>query len=237
MEKGSGISLMRQGMRNVKFRIFCMLLFLCLFLFSCTSDPYDTGDTSLSYMRADFSDVYTDGTGLACSAMTDDGDSIIFDNKFKCGWECKPDSVYRVLLYHNLLEGMSSSPIAMSQVYVLYPFTVTETTEMYTDPVVFESAWKSGNGRYLNLGLYLKTGQADGIDARHTIGVACEKIVVNDDGTRTVYLTLYHEQNNVPEYYSTRLYASIPMSVFKHGDIIRISVNTYDGLVEKEFDY
>lgn len=212
------------------------IFFLIPLLYGCTSDPYESGDTSLSYMRVDFVDAYTTESGTIGSAMTDDGDLLVFDRLLSCDWAEKADSVYRALLYYNVGVTSVSEPIAIKPVYVLRPFEIGGNTVVGTDPVVFESAWKSRNGSYLNLGLYVKTGQADSMDSQQTIGVAYEDIVLNDDGTRKVFLVFCHEQGDVPEYYSTRLYVSIPMSEFFSGDEIQITVNTYDGEVVRTFD-
>lgn len=50
------------------------VMIAALFFFqSCSNDPYDTGDGSLSYMRADFAEVATNGSSEAASATTDEG--------------------------------------------------------------------------------------------------------------------------------------------------------------------
>ena len=54
----------------------------------------------------------------------------------------------------------------------------------------------------------------------------------NADGTKTLHLTFFHDQAGVPEYYSQRIYLSIPLPP-TGVDTIWMDVNTYDGLVEK----
>ena len=75
----------------------------------------------------------------------------------------------------------------------------------------------------------VKTGKADDEKARQTIGIMSENL---PDGT--LRLTLLHGQENVPQYYSTRIYASIPMQGISQR--LLLSVNTYDGLVERAFN-
>lgn len=225
--------------RKNRSRLLCQWIAGCGFAVSvfagCTSDPYDSGDSALSYMRADFVDAYTKEAQTVESALTDDGDMLSFDRKLGCDWAEKADTVYRALLYYNAGTSSTVAPIAIKPVYVLRPFEPEGEESVETDPVVFESAWKSNNGSYINLGLYAKTGKADIIESQQTIGVACGDIVHNDDGTRKVFLTFSHSQGDVPEYYSTRLYVSIPMSVFRTGDEIQITVNTYSGKIVRTF--
>lgn len=234
-----GFRLFDSYIRKNRNRILCLWVSGCGFIVSllagCTSDPYDSGDSSLSYMRADFVDAYTTEARTIETAMTDDGEMLSFDRKLSCEWAEKADSVYRALLYYNVGTSSLSAPIAIKPVYVLRPFEPEEGEVVDTDPVEFESAWKSRNGGYINLGLYVKTGKADNIEARQSIGVACSNIVLNEDGTRQVFLTFCHDQGGVPEYYSTRLYVSVPMNIFRSGDEIHITINTYNGKISRTF--
>jgi len=225
--------------RKNRNRILCLWIsgcgFIVFLLAGCTADPYDSGDSSLSYMRADFVDAYTTEAKTIETALTDDGEMLSFDRKLSCDWAEKADSVYRALLYYNVGTSSLSAPIAIKPVYVLRPFEPESGESIVTDPVEFESAWKSRNGSYINLGLYLKTGKADNIDARQSIGLAYGNTVLNEDGTRQVFLTFCHGQGNVPEYYRTRLYVSIPTNAFQSGDEIHITINTYNGKIVKTF--
>lgn len=148
----------------------------------------------------------------------------------------RSDSMYRALIYYNLVEGTGeASPIAISTVPVLTFGLPSDTVKIVTDPVTFESAWLSGSGKYLNLGVALKTGLAEGVDTRQVIGVVCESVDTLATGNHVFHLIFYHAQNDVPEYYSSRTYVSIPTAGMRNGDRIIISVNSYSGLVTKEF--
>lgn len=52
-------------------------------------------------------------------------------------------------------------------------------------------------------------------------------------------LRFYHDQNNVPEYYSTQLYVSVLLSSIpvqlSQGDEIAIVIHTYEGEITKTF--
>lgn len=210
--------------------------FLLALLSACTSDPYETGDGSLSYMRADFVDAYTTSAITIANVLTDDGDMLALNPEISCPWEAKADTVYRALFYYDTQGGSTVKPVAITPVSVLRPFIPKPDASLKYDPVAFESAWMSRNGSYLNLGLYLKTGKADDEDAAQSIGLAYDSVVDNGDGTRDVSLVFVHSQNGVPEYYSTHVYVSIPMSSFNHGDKVSITLNTYNGKVVRTFE-
>lgn len=62
-------------------------------------------------------------------------------------------------------------PVAIGR--VLMPKVVNRSAlaaDLPTDPVVMETAWRSNNHKYINLGLQLKTGTTDGNVAAQAIG-------------------------------------------------------------------
>jgi len=211
-----------------------------LLLASCATDSYETGDGTLSYLRADFVEAYSNGNSQLYSAMTDDGDSLLFSNAIKAKWATTPDSVYRALLYYKKEDG-KVSPITVSSVSVP---NVRKTSELkdkvITDPVTWESSWLSKNNKYLNLGLILKTGNTEGVDAKQSIGMVCDTVVVSGSGAKMMHLRLYHNQNRVPEYYSATVYMSIPINrlpeTLGEGDKIMLTVQTYDGVEERIYE-
>ena len=50
------------------------------------------------------------------------------------------------------------------------------------------------------------------------------------DGRTTARFTLYHDQAGVPQYYTVRQYASLPLAEVGAADSVSITVNTYAGL-------
>lgn len=215
-------------------------------LVSCSNDPYDTGDGKYSHMRADFIEANTDASSAIASISTDDGETLRLTAKLKASWAAKPDTAYRALMYYNKVEAENGSnmaePVALSQVLTPKVTPIKELKgDMITDPVVFESAWKSNNGKFINFDLNVKTGTVDGDNDGQTIGVICDEVQQRADGTRLVKLRLYHDQGNMPEYYSAKLYLSIPVSflpiVPSEGDEVEISINTYNGLLTRTFGF
>jgi hypothetical protein len=223
------------------FKVQCLLA-IALLLAACTTETYDTGDGKYSMMRADFVETRTDGAGELFCAVTDDGDSLALSPKRTAKWAATPDSLYRALLYYNVPEaGIEVSAISLTSVPTPSVRMKDDVKEQQTDPVVFNSAWMSREGRYINLGLSVKTGVDEGVDEKQSIGLMCNEITTDSEGHRHYSLTLLHAQNGVPEYYSAELFLSIasyrlPVKPDK-GDTLTITINTCKGKTEKTFVY
>lgn len=226
-------------MRDHRYILFFAIFLPAVFCFmACETEDYETGDGELSYMRADFADIHTSEAKKVDYACTDNGDSLLVRPFYNCEWAATPDSIYRALLYYDVkTKGTGEvEAIAIKQVLALRMLQTSKMKEVHTDPLVFESAWVSPNKKYLNLGLYVKSGKIEG-DDRQTVGMLCDTIYTRDDGRRLFSLRMFHHQNNIPEYYSVRVYASVPLDSINPGDSILLNVNTYEGEVTKEFGF
>lgn len=214
-------------------------LLLCLLLgfTACDNDSYETGDTDLSYLHADFVMAHTAAAKQVVDAVNDDGESISLDKPLDCEWATEANSSYRALLYYtyNKVEDEKPHAVSIVSVPVLTPKPLAEGEQEGTDPVGWESAWLSKNGQFLNLSILLKNGTADGLDTKQVVGVVKNQSEQNADGTTTHHLAFYHLQNGVPEYYTSRLYVSIPTDDYRSGDTVVLTVNTYSGIVERTF--
>lgn len=214
------------------------LVGLLFFSTSCSNTSYEEGDSKLSYLRTDFADATTDSQGRLSAATTDDGVSLTFTRPIQTSWSNAADSLCRVLLNYNMYANGSDSnvvePLAAKIVYTLQPAKPSVQTQAATDPVSLVSAWKSKNGNYVNLRLGLKTGKASGDDQRQSIGLALDSTVTSD-GSTTYCLRFLHSQGGVPEYYTTDAYVSIPIKQMTTGSKVRLSLNTYNGWVTREF--
>ena len=203
----------------------------------CEHDFYETGDSGLSYLHTDFVEARTNTATAFFSAHTDDGVRLTLQPALKTLWATKGDTTYRALLYYNKVEDDVTEPVAISPVAVLRIWLALDLPPVHTDPVGFESAWISRDRKYLNLGLKLKTGQSSGVRAVQSLGIVCNSVRQQPDGGRTFYLQLYHQQNGVPEYYSTRVFASIPLADLKEKDSIVLDINSYKGKVRKRIAF
>lgn len=214
------------------------LVGLLFFSTSCSNTSYEEGDSKLSYLRTDFADATTDSQGRLSAATTDDGVNLTFTRPMQTSWSNAADSLCRVLLNYNMYANGADSnvvePLAAKIVYTLQPAKPSVQTQAATDPVSLVSAWKSKNGNYVNLRLGLKTGKASGDDKRQSIGLALDSTVTSD-GSTTYCLRFLHSQGGVPEYYTTDAYVSIPIKQMTTGSKVRLSLNTYNGWVTREF--
>lgn len=214
------------------------LVGLLFFSTSCSNTSYEEGDSKLSYLRTDLADATTDSQGRLSAATTDDGVSLTFTRPMQTSWSNAADSLCRVLLNYNMYANGTDSnvvePLAAKIVYTLQPAKPSVQTQAATDPVSLVSAWKSKNGNYINLRLGLKTGKASGDDQRQSIGLALDSTVTSD-GSTTYCLRFLHSQGGVPEYYTTDAYVSIPIKQMTTGSKVRLSLNTYNGWVTREF--
>lgn len=214
------------------------LVGLLFFSTSCSNTSYEEGDSKLSYLRTDLADATTDSQGRLSAATTDDGVSLTFTRPMQTSWSNAADSLCRVLLNYNMYANGADSnvvePLAAKIVYTLQPAKPSVQTQAATDPVSLVSAWKSKNGNYVNLRLGLKTGKASGDDQRQSIGLALDSTVTSY-GSTTYCLRFLHSQGGVPEYYTTDAYVSIPIKQMTTGSKVRLSLNTYNGWVTREF--
>lgn len=208
-----------------------------LFAVSCTQEVYEKGDGEYSLMRGDFVEAHVNANKQIVSMTTDDGDQLPLSDPYSAKWITKGDTTYRCMLYYNKVEKskgqFEAEVISIGQVpcSIVQPLKEFDK-EFRTDPVKFESMWLSKSGKYLNVYLQLKTGVTEDTSAVQQLAFLTDTIMTYANGARTHHLLLHHDQNRVPEYYSTKAYVSIPTSQLT-ADSVRISINSYSGLVVK----
>ena len=212
---------------------------LSLSLLCCTTDAYDKGEGDYSLMVAEMADIQVNHDKQAVSAVTDEGQRLLFAQPFTINWFTTADSVYRAVLYYNKVatdggaeeNGYAVEPIGVNRVSVLLPHRIDS---MKCDPVRLESMWLSTTKRYLNAGIYVMVGSSGDDDLKQVLGLGVDTLVVNDDGRSRLDLTLYHDQGGMPEYYSQRAYVSVPLDSL-NVDTVSLRINTYEGTVQKKF--
>lgn len=210
-----------------------MYAILLLLLASCESDSYDKGEGELSLATAEFVEAHANGNKQMDYVITDNDDRLTVSPQPSVKWMTTPDSLYRALLYYNNVGEGIIEPLSITQVPTLSIYPDWMIQDIKTDPVTFESIWQSANGKYLNMAFYLKIGEV-GKDAElHTISMIQDTIITNADGSTTAYMQLYHDQGDMPEYYSSKCYISILRDSIK-ADSIYIDINTYKGKVNKK---
>lgn len=216
-------------------RSLLLLPLLLLLLTACSSDDYETGDSAYSYLKAELVEAYTDSYGNIVRVGFDDDGQMMLSQALATNWASTADSVYRALLYFNQYPtppmNQQLVPVSIGRVPVLIPKEAADFEGgMKTDPLGFQSAWLGTNKKYLNLGLILKSGVPDDKDAVQGVGV--EKV---SETSQMTILRLYHDQGGVPEYYSSRVFVSIPVKSALTSDSVTILINTYKGVVERKY--
>lgn len=210
---------------------------------SCENEAYDSGTGALSLTQGDFVEIHTNQDCQITDAETDQGQQLAFTQPFTMRWANRPDTTYRAILYYDLLDkdGGSSSiaaptrPVSIAQVATLTnPVPISKMKEIHTDPVRFESAWMSKEGKYLNLGFYLLTADVNDSTRVQQVSIVSEGISTDANGRRTASLRLYHDQGGVPEYYSSKKYLSLICTELEC-DSVSIRINSYQGETKKVF--
>lgn len=108
---------------------------------------------------------------------------------------------------------------------------------LHADPVDLISVWKTGQ-RWLNLHLGIRRGNG----ANHTCGFVEEWLPQRESGGLRLRLTLYHDRQGDPAYYTEDAYFSCPLRHYADSlrvdrDSLEICVNTPSGNVVRRFAY
>ena len=218
-------------MKTTPYVLTAVMALLCL---ACSDGAYEKGDTVYSYMQADFVEAYVGSDRQVDSVLTDDGDRLLLTEAYSASWMQRPDTVYRAVLYYNKVEGKAQVVNMQKLSTVSIRKAAAYAKGVKTDPLTLESVWLSGHRRFLNMSVIVKTG-AIGEDAQiQTMGMVGDSIVADDSGRRICRLQLYHNQGDVPQYYSQRVYFSVVLDGLE-ADSLHLSVNTYDGMVTRDF--
>lgn len=228
-------------------------------LASCTTEQYDSGDGKLSYLRSDFVEACTDAQSRMSSFTTDEQLSLLVEGTPKVSWMTTPDSTYRALVYYaapssssalgpsssssssasfteRSAQNLASAPVKVFIVNnVLCPKIKRLQTSAppKTDPVSFVALWLSANRKYVNITFDVKTGSSGSDADGQSIGAVLTDMTRNADGTLTAHITFCHDQGNVPQYYSSRQYASLAVAQMQDADSASIVINSYKGKVVK----
>ncbi|MCD8305904.1 MAG: hypothetical protein LUC49_04500 [Prevotella sp.] len=207
------------------------ILFLATLLFAACMDDDDNG-TSYTDLRADFGMIKTNSSAMTVGFTTD-------DNVYKALAEPKdisgarPDTTYRALIYYYETEQSYVELYGFTLIPVVAPRDSSAFEEIKTDPVGLQSVWVSNNNSYINLTLNLLGSSSSDSDSQ-IIDIVRS---TDEEHGGITKLTLYHDQNNVPEYYTSTVYLSIPVKGnFSVGEEVNLVVNTYsEGTVSKIF--
>ena len=80
----------------------------------------------------------------------------------------------------------------------------------------------------------LKVGRTDQPDRRQRIGVVRDSFVTTAAGEHILYMHLAHSQNGVPQYYSQRVYISVPIKKLPANTRFVFRVQDYQRMITVE---
>lgn len=192
-------------------------------------------------MISTFIDVTTDADGTLQNLITDKGEALQILNRDGLDG-LTPDSTYRTVSIYEPKEmnaqGNATALLYSCQLIIaVKPVTVDKLPDgiAKTDPLGIQSVWKSGN--YLNLILLPMAKEKS-----HIFHFIEDGITDNEDGSRTLHLTLYHNQNGDYEAFTRKSYLSVPLWAYEgrltQGDRVILRIHTYEkGFVSYEFTY
>lgn len=204
---------------------------------SCTHDAYETGDGGLSYLRADYADITVSG-GKVTDIQTDDDVHLLTPQTLTVSDRLPADTMLRRLIHYNMTDASAPVEIlSFTPVSILLPHDKAEITGVKRDPVRLTAAWMGRNRRYINLQLGLMVGNTDGSSAPQTVQFLRDS--THTAGRGAVFLSLYHDQAGMPEYYTEDMHISLPLASLTpdgmRADTVSVTVNTYSGTVTKLF--
>lgn len=188
-----------------------------------------------------FIDVSTDSSGTVEKLITDKKETLQILNREGLNG-LTPDSTYRTVSIYESKEidtqGNATALLYSCQLIIsVKPVTVNKLPNgiAKTDPLNIQSVWKSGD--YINL-ILLPMAK----DKSHIFHFMEDGITDDEDGRRTLHLTLYHDQNGDYEAFTRKSYLSVPLWAYKgrltSGDRIIFRIHTYEkGFVNYEFTY
>lgn len=210
--------------------------FCLLFLGACKEDEYVYPNVISTFI-----DVTTDASGTLQDLITDKGETLQILNREGLDG-LTPDSTYRTVSIYESKEtdtqGNATALLYSCQLIIaVKPVTANKLPDgiAKTDPLNVQSVWRSGN--YLNLILLPMAKEKS-----HIFHFIEDGITDNEDGSRTLHLTLYHNQNGDYEAFTRKSYLSIPLWAYEgrlaQGDQVILRINTYEkGFVSYEFTY
>ena len=202
---------------------------------SCTVEPYETGDTSLSYLMAEMVDMHVVGREIK-SIVTDSDERLAVSSSYLLPENMEHrDTTYRMMLYYNKEGNKPIELKSLRRAHVVKASDKQSSLTIHDDPVKLISVWKAQNSSYINMSLGLMVGNVENEDAVHKVGLVVNSVETIADGSKTYYLTLHHDQDSIPEYYTQTVYISVPLKEYSAGDRICIRMNTYSGWIEKIF--
>lgn len=205
--------------------------FIASLLCACGEEEYVYPD-----VLTEFVCLKTNEQGKGAQLITDEGNIWEIPTQQQPADKLTPDSIYRVISkYVPFSETGEADVYTLQSVISRLPKQRQEFEAIHTEAVTIQSIWRSGD--YLNLILQVMVK-----DKAHEFGFIDEGITTNEDGSRTLKLTLFHNRDKDVEGFYRKAYLSVPLwhyqDVLTPGDLITFQLNTYkEGMTSRTFIY
>ena len=205
------------------------ILFTAMFLSACGEEEYVYPN-----LITEISCLKTNSEGFGVQIITDNG--TVWDLKEGNRPDnLTADSVYRVVSRFTPIADSEAVAYSFWKVISPLPKPESEYESIRLDPVDIQSIWRSGN--YLNMILQVMVK-----DKEHELSFIDNGIIPNNNGTRTLYLTLFHHRKDDVEGFMQKYYLSVPLWHYQEklnkSDSIVFQVNTYkEGMTSRTFIY
>lgn len=205
----------------------CLLATTVLLCTACSDD-----EKPLPNIQTMLADMTPDANGQVSELTLDDGGVKTLAKPLK---GLKADSTYRIWAVYEVQTPTCVSLIGCTPVLAAAP-KVYAADKVHTDAVNVVSCWQGAS--YINLHIGIK-GTNTG---KHYFGFNRGELTDNGNGTRTLHITLLHDQHGDPAYYTTEMYLSMPLKPLvgmlrPSTDSVSVSVNTFRGVEHFAFIY
>lgn len=205
----------------------CLLATTILLGTACSDD-----EKPLPNIQTMLADMTPDANGQVSELTLDDGGVKTLAKPLN---GLKADSTYRIWAVYEVQTPTCVSLIGCTPVLTAAP-KVYAADKVHTDAVNVVSCWQGAS--YINLHIGIK-GTNTG---KHYFGFNRGELTDNGNGTRTLHITLLHDQHGDPAYYTTEMYLSMPLKPLAgmlrpSTDSVSVSVNTFRGVEHFAFIY
>lgn len=205
----------------------CLLATTVLLGTACSDD-----EKPLPNIQTMLADMTPDANGQVSELTLDDGGVKTLAKPLK---GLKADSTYRIWAVYEVQTSTRVSLIGCTPVLTAAPKTYA-ADKVHTDALSVVSCWQGAS--YINLHIGIK-GTNTG---KHYFGFNRGELTDNGNGTRTLHITLLHNQHGDPAYYTTEMYLSMPLKSLAgmlrpSTDSVSVSVNTFRGVEHFAFIY
>ena len=193
----------------------------------------DNNDATYSNVVAELCELHT-AAQISDYIINDRNERLPFGKPITLTWASQADTIYRALLYYDKPAASTTiTPLSLDLVPVLDPYAKDKVKgwQEMNDAVTLRSAWLSKNAKYLNLDIGMKSGTTTD-NKKHVIALVADTTIA--EGTHRHHKFHFcHNQNGIPEFYTTYSYISIPITDMPQGDTISINIPTGKGWEQK----